>query len=301
MGAGGDVLEDHMKVSTKTKRIVLILAIAVVGGLFLSIGLVNRMAGKSVWAPVIIPPAPGRVPTLFIVGDSTAHYSDRRGWADRVSVYFDPNLVTVANRALAGRSSRSYQEEGAWDRVLAELQPGDFVIFQFGHNDSSRLDKRPDRATLPDIGKRTRNVKLPSGETRIVHTFGWYMTKYVAEAKAKGANPIVLSLTLRNYWKKGKIERDPEEYGKWASEIAESENVTFIDLNSIIADKYDRLGEEQVKAFFPEDDVHTSKEGAQLNAGLVVSGLKTLKDFPLCKCLSAKGRAIDAHIVVRAN
>lgn len=262
---------------------------------------VHRGHGHSVYAPVIVAPAPGRLPTLFIVGDSTAHYDDRRGWGDRVGVYFDPNQVTVVNRALAGRSSRSYQEEGAWDKVLAALQPGDFVILQFGHNDASELDKRPERGTLPDLGKKTAVATLPSGEKRVVHTFGWYMTKYIVEAKAKQANPIVLSLTLRNLWKDGKIERDPEQYGKWAAEVARNENVTFIDLNSIIADKYDRLGEEAVKAFFPEDNVHTSREGAQLTAALVISGLKTLKDFPLCKCLSAKGQVIDAHVVARTE
>jgi rhamnogalacturonan acetylesterase len=290
-----------MKIPTAARWMIVILAVAIGGTVLLLLGHASHRRGNSMYAPIIISPAPGRLPTLFIVGDSTAHYDNRRGWADRVAVYFDPNRVTVVNRALAGRSSRSYQEEGAWDKVLAELKPGDFVILQFGHNDASRLDKRPDRATLPDIGKRTRVATLASGETRTVHTFGWYMTKYITEAKAKGANPVVLSLTLRNHWKNGKIERDPEEYGKWAAEVAIEENVTFIDLNSIIADKYDRLGEEQVKAFFPEDDVHTSKEGAQLNAALVISGLKTLKDFPLCRCLSEKGRAIDAHVVTRPS
>jgi lysophospholipase L1-like esterase len=285
--------------------VIVILAVVLAGGLFLTVGRTNRANGGLASAPVIVPPEPGRVPSLFIVGDSTAHYDDRRGWADRVDVYFDPNLVTVANRSLAGRSSRSYQEQGAWDRVLAELKPGDFMILQFGHNDGSRLDKRPDRGDLNGIGNKTKKINWPEGRTTIVHTFGWYMTKYITEAKAKGANPIVLSLTLRYKWKDGKILRDPENYGKWAEQVAKAQNAFFIDLNTIIADKYDQMGEEKVKEYFPglseQDDVHTSKEGAQMNAALVISGLKTLKDFPLCKCLSAKGRSIDAHVVARVN
>ena len=291
-----------MKTATVVGVIVVVAVIVALGVLFLATGWVNHGGDESASTPAIIPMLPpGQLPTLFIVGDSTAHYDDRRGWADRVGVYFDPNLVTVVNRALAGRSSRSYQKEGAWDKVLAELRSGDFVILQFGHNDAARLDKRPDRATLPDIGKKTKKITLPSGEKEIVHTYGWYMTKYITEAKARGAIPIVLSLTLRNHWKNGKIERDPEEYGKWAAQVAKAQNVTFIDLNSIIADKYDRLGEEAVKAFFPDDDVHTSKDGAQLNAALVVSGLRALKDYPLCKYLSPQGLAIDAHVPARPH
>ncbi len=285
-----------MKTAPATRWRILVPAVVLAGVALVAARQAHARREQAAYAPVLIPPAPGRIPTLFVVGDSTAHYDDLRGWGDRFAGYFDPNLVTVINRARAGRSSRSYQEEGAWDQVLAELQPGDFVILQFGHNDASRLDKRPDRATLPEYGKRTRTITLPSGETRVVHTFGWYLTKYITDAKAKGANPIVLSLTLRNHWKNGRIERDPEEYGKWAALVAHKENVTFIDHNTLIADKYDRLGEEKVQAFFLDDDVHTSKEGAGMNAALVIAGLKGLKDFPLCRCLSAKGRAIDAAV-----
>jgi lysophospholipase L1-like esterase len=270
-------------------------AVVVAGVLLLTLGRTKHAHALSFCAPRIVRPAAGRIPTLFIVGDSTAHYDNMRGWADRCSRYFDPNRVTVINRSLAGRSSRSYREEGAWRKVLDELRPGDFVILQFGHNDASRVDKRPDRATLPGLGRRTTTVVLASGETRVVHTFGWYMTQYVAEAKAKGANPIVLSLTLRNHWKDGRIERDPEDYGAWAAEVARRERVTFVDLNTIIADQYDRMGEAAVNAYFPEDDVHTSKDGAQTTASLVISGLKTLGDFPLCGCLSEKGRAIGTY------
>jgi rhamnogalacturonan acetylesterase len=293
-----------MKASASGRWLILILRLIVVAGLILAATRVIHGGGDSVYAPVIVPCETGRVPTLFIVGDSTAHYSDRRGWADRVDVYFDPNLVKVENRALAGRSSRSFQEEGAWDRVLAELKPGDFMIVQFGHNDAARLDKRPERGTLPGIGEKTRKINWPEGQTHVVHTFGWYMTKYITEAKAKGANPIVLSTTLRDHWKHGRIIRDPENYGKWVAQVARAQNVIFIDLNTIIAERYDRMGEEQVKAYFPglpEDDVHTSKEGAQVNAALVISGLKSVKDLPLCKGLSARGQSVGAYVAAPAK
>src|ERR1700736_3560800 len=69
-------------------------------------------------------PAQG-VPTVFIVGDSTAKNIDRRGWADPFADYFDQTKVAVANRARAGRSSRTFYTEGLWDAVARNLKPGD--------------------------------------------------------------------------------------------------------------------------------------------------------------------------------
>ncbi len=75
------------------------------------------------------------LPTIFIVGDSTARNGADLGWGDHFAHYFDTTKVNVANRAIAGRSARSYMNEGAWDRVMAELKPGDYVLLQWGHND----------------------------------------------------------------------------------------------------------------------------------------------------------------------
>ena len=68
------------------------------------------------------------LPTLFIVGDSTARNQADLGWGDHFAHYFDTTKINIANRARAGRSSRSYYNEGLWANVLAEMKPGDFVL-----------------------------------------------------------------------------------------------------------------------------------------------------------------------------
>lgn len=126
----------------------------------------------------------------------------------------------------------------------------------------------------------------------MVHTYGWYMRKMIADTKAKGAVPIVFSLTVRNIWNEGRVERGSGKYGQWAAEIAKSHNVQFIDLTRIIADRYEELGQEKVLALFASDHTHTNPAGAELNAELVVAGLKTLKHNPIGRYFSAKGKAV---------
>jgi len=126
----------------------------------------------------------------------------------------------------------------------------------------------------------------------VVHTYGWYMRKYVADAKAKGAIPIVCSLVPRKIWKDGKIVRGAESYGGWARQAAESQGAAFVDLNEIVARRYDALGEAQVEPLFGDPHTHTSRAGAELNAESVVAGLKALPANPVGRFLSAKGEAV---------
>ncbi|WP_315817759.1 hypothetical protein [Paraflavitalea speifideaquila] len=111
------------------------------------------------------------------------------------------------------------------------------------------------------------------------------MRKYVNEAKAKGAIPIICSPVPRNNFKEGKVSRADDNYGKWARETATATGAYFIDLNNTIADEYEKLGPDQVKTFFPADHTHTNLAGAQLNAEMVIKGVKGLKDCGLNKYL----------------
>jgi len=104
--------------------------------------------------------------------------------------------------------------------------------------------------------------------------------------------PMVMSLTVRNIWKDVHVERGPGKFGQWAGEVARSQHVTFIDVTKLIADKYEELGVEKVKELFATDHTHTSPAGAELNASLVVAGLKLLRSKPLNRYLSAKGKAV---------
>lgn len=227
--------------------------------------------------------AAGR-PTLFLIGDSTVNNPNKnlQGWGTPIAALFDTNKITVVNRARGGRSSRTFYTEGLWDKVAAELKPGDFVLMQFGHNDGGALDAGRSRASLKGWGEETQEVTLTNGVKEVVHTFGWYLRRYVTDTKAKGATPIVLSLIPRNDWKDGKVLRANEGYGQFAKEVAAAENVGFIDLNEIVAGKYEAIGQEKVKAqFFYTEHTHTTPAGARLNAACVVEGIRGLKDCQL--------------------
>ena len=237
-----------------------------------------------------LPPAPAR-PTLFLIGDSTVRNRTRGqlGWGDPIAALFDPAKITVSNRALGGRSSRTYLTEGLWDKVLADLKPGDFVLMQFGHNDGGSLDDTKARASLKGSGDESRVVtNKVSGKVETVHTYGWYLRKYIADAKAKGATPIVLSLVPRKIWKDGKVVRATRDYALWAAEAARAEGVAFVDLNAIVARHYEEMGPEKVNGLFGDEHTHTNPDGARLNAQCVVEGLRSLKDCPLTQYLAAE-------------
>jgi lysophospholipase L1-like esterase len=233
------------------------------------------------------------LPTAFVVGDSTANTANHRGWGDPFADYFDPAKINVVNRARAGRSARTFLKEGLWDKVIADVKAGDYVIIQFGHNDGGAPDQKPFRGDLPGVGEETRDITDQDGKPETIHTFGWYIRKFVQDTKAKGAHPIVMSLTVRNIWKDGRVERGSGQFGEWSQKVAEAEKVPFVDLTNIIADAYEKLGEAKVKELFPEDHTHTSPVGADMNAAFVVAGLKGIKS-PLAPFLSAKGEAVPA-------
>jgi len=229
-------------------------------------------------------------PTLFIIGDSTVKTptEGQQGWGDPIADLFDQKKIKVENRARGGRSSRTFQTEGLWDQILAELKKGDFVLMQFGHNDASPVnDTSRARGTLKGIGEETEEIdNLLTKKHEVVHTFGWYMRKYIAETKARGATAIVLSPVPRNNWKDGAVARNAATYGGWAAAVAKSEGVFFVDLNEIIAKQWETLGQEKVtKEFFFNDQTHTSPAGARLNAESVVTGLRELKKCKLTKFL----------------
>src|SRR6185436_6622607 len=150
---------------------------------------------------------------------------------------------------------------------------------QFGHNDAGPInDASRARGSLPGTGEETQEIdNLLTKEHEVVHTYGWYLRKMIADTKAKGAIPIVLSLTVRNIWKDARVERGSGKFGQWASEVAASQKVRFIDVTKLIADRYEQLGDAKVKELFATDHTHTNAKGAELNAVLIVDGLQILK------------------------
>ncbi|HWS89659.1 MAG TPA: rhamnogalacturonan acetylesterase [Pyrinomonadaceae bacterium] len=253
--------------------------------------------------PPVQRPANPKLPTLFVVGDSTANNNANggKGWGDPFVAFFDASKINVLNRARAGRSSRTFLTEGLWDKVLQDLKAGDFVLIQFGHNDGGPLDTGRARGSLPGLGEETKEVTKPDGTKEVVHTFGWYNRKFIADVKAKGATPILLSLTVRNIWKEGKVERGSGRFRQWAEELARAEGVQFVDVTTIVADGYEALGQEKVKALFGPDHTHTSPAGAEFNAAAVVAGLKALKGDPFEKYFSPLAKDVAAYKTARSK
>jgi lysophospholipase L1-like esterase len=235
-------------------------------------------------------------PLLFIIGDSTVRNGDgsgrnlQWGWGSFIAGYFDTSKLGVRNHALGGRSSRTFITEGRWDRVLAMMKKGDYVIMQFGHNDAGPLDDTARaRGTIKGTGEDSKEIYNPiTKKQEIVHTYGWYIRRYIREAKDKGAIPIVCSPVPRENWKDGKITRTFDSYTAWASQVAQEEGAYFIDLNHIIAVKYEEMGNEKVKSLFQGDHTHTNMDGAKLNAQVVIEQLSVIKPGKLKKYLLDK-------------
>ena len=232
-------------------------------------------------------------PTLYVIGDSTVKNGKGKGdgnmwgWGDFIGGFFDKEKINIENRALGGTSSRTFQTKGLWDSVLVKIRPGDFVIMQFGHNDGSPLDDTARaRGTIKGIGTESKEIYNPiTKKKEVVYSYGWYLRKFINEAKAKGAIAIVCSPIPRSDWKEGKVVRGEGSYSTWAEDVAKAEGVYFINLNKRTADKYDLLGEKVVSGYFPGDHTHTNGDGAKINAESVAEGLKALKKCPLTKYL----------------
>ena len=255
-------------------------------------------------------------PMLFIVGDSTVHNPGRgeRGWGDVIGKYFDTNKIRVENHALGGRSSRTFQTQGWWDQLLAAVavqkvtttenysdilkqqavaavqtaaaKPGDFLLVQMGHNDGGPLDDtNRARGSIRSLGEETKDIFNPiTKQPETVHTYGWYMRKYIADARAKGMTPILCTPVPHcpaNPVKDGDIEKSI--YVNMATAVATSEKALFINLNQLAMAHYATNTPDGIKHqwFTAADNTHSSPAGAELNAGCVVAGIRALDTCPL--------------------
>jgi lysophospholipase L1-like esterase len=250
--------------------------------------------------PVPAQPMNPKLPTLYLIGDSTVRNGQgtgtggQWGWGDQLSPYFDTNKINVINRALGGTSSRTFYRD-RWPGILAKLKPGDFVMMQFGHNDGGAInDTNRARGSIKGVGDEAREIdNLITKQHEIVHTFGWYEKTIIAEARAKGATPMVCSLIPHNRWQNGRVVRNKNDYAGWAGEVAKSENAPFLDINEIIARDYEALGWEKVQPLFIAGaGPHTSLAGAETNAMCVIAALKGLKSNPVARYFSKKAEGV---------
>ena len=182
-------------------------------------------------------------PTVYTIGDSTVKNGSGKGegglwgWGDFIGQFLDISKVTIENHALGGTSSRTFQGKGLWEPIFNKLKKGDYVLIQFGHNDSGPInDDSRARGTIKGVGEETEEIdNILTKKHEIVHTYGWYIRRLVKDAKAKGAIPVICSPIPRNDWEEGKVPRNTKSYGLWAKQIAEQEKVTFIALNDQMA------------------------------------------------------------------
>lgn len=259
--------------------------------------------------PRYSPPVPldEKLPSFWLIGDSTVRNGsagdgtnmNQWGWGAPLTFYFDPQKVNVVNRALGGTSARSFYN-GNWKNLVGLIKPGDVVIMQFGTNDGG--NPASSVGELKGLGDETQDITNRAGKAETVHTFGWYLRQMIHETRAKGATPIVCSLIPRKSWDdSGHLNRARDTFAGWAGQVARAENAGFIDLNELIARRLDALGKEKVDLLYvpnptPEkpkgETVHPGWDGAVLNAEVVVSGLKALKENPVAGYFSEKARAV---------
>ena len=215
----------------------------------------------------------GKKVKVLLVGDSTMQDVNHEkntdwGWGQVLPRFFTEE-VEVFNFAKGGRSSRTFIEEGRWDKLMAKADNNSYVFIQFGHNDASI--KKPDRYTSPEDYKKN-------------------LIKFVTEVKTKGATPILVTPVSRRKFKKGVFSDSHGVYPEIVKEVAQKENTLLIDLQAKSADAISKQGDEKSKQWFnyvaagtnpivpdgKSDDPHVSETGAMKMASLVVEGVREL-------------------------
>lgn len=223
-----------------------------------------------------------KVITVFTIGDSTmankkAEVSPETGWCQVFSSLVD-QMVVIKNRAVNGRSTKSFIAEGRWKSVLDSIQAGDYVFIQFGHNDEKIQDST--RYTEPFTSYR-KNLE-----------------RFVRETREKGATPILFTSIVRRKFVNGFLTDTHGNYPVVVRQVAAEMNVPMIDLQLLTAGAVTALGDEASKSIylwtpptdkFPEgrkDDTHLKVEGANLVAKLAAQQLMLL-DNSLAKALKS--------------
>ena len=241
--------------------------------------------------------------TIFIIGDSTAAKKDlstgspERGWGMALQCYFDSAYIRVDNHAVNGRSSKSFIDEGRWDKVLSAMKPGDYVIIQFGHN-----DEKPAVERHTDPGS----------------TFDYNLAKFVRETRERGGIPILMNPVVRRNFAQKPLKNDDDEklrnttfadgsklvegdslidthglYKIAPRDVARRMNCHFIDANQITHDLEQSLGVEGSKKIHMwykpgeepslpqgrQDNTHYNIYGAQVVAKLLAEAL--IEEIPV--------------------
>jgi lysophospholipase L1-like esterase len=227
------------------------------------------------------PPSKKKI-TLYLAGDSTMQvYKEEetpmRGWGQYFSEHFTEK-VAVVNQAIGGRSTKTFLSEGRWQGILDQLQKGDWVFIQFGHNDGSN---KPERYTSPEDYRKN-------------------LIRFVEEARAKKAHPVLLtSICMRRFDEAGNVVNGIGPYPDITRELAQELQVPLIDLHQKTSQYVASLGEEASKSAYMnlqpgehpkypdglQDNTHLREPGARKVAQLAAEGIRELALKPLIKYL----------------
>lgn len=209
---------------------------------------------------------------VYLAGDSTisikeTKYYPETGWGMPFAWFFD-STVTVNNRAKNGRSTGTFITEGLWEKIEKELQEGDYVLIQFGHNDEVVTKKS---FTTPEQYKAN-------------------LSRFIRETRAKKAIPVLLTPVSRRRFDSTGIVPETHDYTPYVLEVAAKEKVPLIDLDTKSRELYRQMGEETSKLLFlqlkagehpnypggKDDNTHFSELGARLVAQIVLKEIKEL-------------------------
>lgn len=208
---------------------------------------------------------------IFLAGDSTISIKEKRaypetGWG-MPFVYFWDSTVTVVNKAKNGRSTKTFVTEGIWQSILSEMQEGDYVFIQFGHNDE---------------------VKEKVGSYTTPEQYTANLTRFIGEVRERKGVPVLLTAVSRRKFEGGRQVETHKEYSALVRQVAQATGVRFIDLDNRSRELYQQVGEEPSKMLFlhlqpgdhpnyPEgktDNTHFSELGARLVAQVVLKEIR---------------------------
>lgn len=210
-------------------------------------------------------------PALHLAGDSTMavkapYMRPETGWGEPFADFFIEPL-RIHNHAMNGRSTRTFLEEGRWQALIDQLNAGDVVMIQFGHNDESSA--KPDRYTNPDAFKQN-------------------LQRFITEVRAKKATPILLTPLTRRQFDDQEHVIETHAYSPLVREVAQQSDVALIDLDALSRAHFSKLGVAASAArflhlaagehpFYPagvSDNTHLSPLGASEVAILVLRELQ---------------------------
>ncbi|ATY32404.1 rhamnogalacturonan acetylesterase [Sphingomonas psychrotolerans] len=203
---------------------------------------------------------PVTLPTVFLAGDSTV--TDQRAepaasWGQMLTALFEPN-VAIANHAESGETLKSFVTELRFDKLLSQIKAGDWLLIQFGHNDQKA--QWPQTYADPDL------------------TYPAWLRTYIAEARRRGAHPVLVTSPERRNYDGSKVRRTLAEYGEAARKVAREEKVPLLDLQEQTVMLHEALGEAKAASLFNDggkDRTHHNNPGAWFLARAVAAEIAT--------------------------